>query len=158
MPVIKEMKRLSNRSYFFDQGIHFECRRCGACCTGDPGIVYVEKDEAMRIAKYLCMEFSFFSGAYLYPLRAGYGIREHSDGRCFFYDSGCAIYPVRPHQCRTYPFWFENLRSIKEWKRVCKACPGIGNGNLYSKEKILRIIHSTIKAEVKSYRAENGDD
>jgi Fe-S-cluster containining protein len=144
------MKKLSDRPYFFDQGIYFECRRCGACCTGDPGIVYADKDEAMRIAKYLYMEFSFFADTYLYPLRAGYGIREHPDGRCFFYDSGCVIYPVRPHQCRTYPFWFENLRSVKKWKPVCKACQGIGNGAFYSKEKILKIIHATMKAAVKS--------
>jgi Fe-S-cluster containining protein len=152
------MKKLSNRSYFFDRGIYFECRRCGACCTGDPGIVYADKEEAMRIAEYLCMGFSFFADMYLYPLRAGYGIKEHSDGWCFFYDNGCTIYPVRPNQCRTYPFWFENLRSVKKWQRACNACPGIGNGALYSKEKILKIIHGTMKAAVESYRADNEDD
>ena len=144
------MKRLSNRPYFFDRGIQFECRQCGGCCTGDPGIVYADKDEALHIAEYLCMPFSIFADTYLYPLRDAYGIREHSDGRCFFYDNGCTIYPVRPHQCRTYPFWFENLRSIKKWKRVCEACPGIGSGDLYSKEKILKIIHLTMKSALKS--------
>jgi Fe-S-cluster containining protein len=144
------MKKISNRSYFFDRGIYFECRRCGACCTGDPGIVYADKDEALHIAEYLCMPFPIFADTYLYPLRDAYGIREHSDGRCFFYDNGCTIYPVRPHQCRTYPFWFENLRSIKKWKRVCEACPGIGSGDLYSKEKILKIIHLTMKSALKS--------
>jgi Fe-S-cluster containining protein len=145
------MKRLSDRSYFFEQGIHFECLRCGACCTGDPGIVYADKNEALRIAEYLSIEFSLFAEAYLYPIREGYGIREHSDGRCFFYDNGCTVYPVRPRQCRTYPFWFENLRSVKNWKRISEACPGIGRGALYSKEKILRIVHSAMKAEVESY-------
>jgi Fe-S-cluster containining protein len=144
------MKKISNRPYFFDGGIHFECRRCGECCTGDPGIVYADKNEALHIAEYLCMLFSSFADRYLYPLRDAYGIREHSDGRCFFYDNGCTIYPVRPHQCRTYPFWFENLRSIKNWKRVCETCPGIGSGDLYSKEKILKIIHLTMKNALKS--------
>ena len=151
------MKKLSNRSYFFDRGIHFECRQCGACCTGDPGIVYADKNEARHIAEYLGMAFSFFADTYLYPIRAGYGIREHPDGRCFFYDNGCTIYPVRPHQCRTYPFWFENLRSVKKWQRVSKACPGIGGRVLYPKEKILKIIHSTMKAAVKSYAADDED-
>jgi Fe-S-cluster containining protein len=153
--VIRKMKSLSNRPYFFDRGIHFECRRCGACCTGDPGIVYADKNEAMRIAEYFCIEFSFFADTYLYPLRAGYGVREYSDGRCYFYDSGCTIYPVRPHQCRTYPFWFENLRSIKKWKRMSETCPGIGCGTLYSKEKILKIVHSSMKAAVESYLTDN---
>ena len=151
------MKRLSNRPYFFDRGIHFECRRCGACCIGDPGIVYADKNEAIHIAEYLGMAASFFTDTYLYPIRAGYGIREHPDGRCFFYNNGCTIYPVRPHQCRTYPFWFENLRSVKKWQRVSEACPGIGGGVLYSKEKILKIIHSTMKAAVKSYAADDED-
>jgi uncharacterized protein len=151
------MKRLSNRPYFFDQGIQFECRRCGGCCTGDPGIVYADKNEAARMAEYLCITFSVFAGTYLYPIRAGYGVKEHSDGRCFFYDDGCIIYPVRPHQCRTYPFWFENLRSVKKWKRVSKACPGIGSGALYSKEKILKIIHSTMKVTFASHLMDNDD-
>jgi Fe-S-cluster containining protein len=151
------VKRLSNRPYFFDRGIQFECRRCGGCCTGDPGTVYADKNEAMRIAEYLCIPFSSFAESHLYRIRAGYGVREHSDGRCFFYDGGCTIYPVRPHQCRAYPFWFENLRSVKKWKRVSEECPGIGSGALYSKEKILKIIHSTMKATVESYAAEDED-
>lgn len=39
------MNRLDQRSNFFDAGIRFECRRCGACCTGDPGIVRVNERE-----------------------------------------------------------------------------------------------------------------
>jgi uncharacterized protein len=149
------MGRLYDRSYFFDQGIHFECQQCGACCTGDPGIVYVDTDEVIRIAEYLSEDISFLIDTYLLPLRAGYTIKEHSDGRCFFYHNGCIIYPVRPNQCKTYPFWFENLRSNKKWKRVKRECPGIGCGPLYPKEKILEIIQSTMDAVVKSYLTGN---
>jgi Fe-S-cluster containining protein len=149
------MKKLYNRSYFFDQGIHFECQRCGACCIGDPGIVYVGIDEVTRIAEYLSDEIFSVADKYLFPLRAGYRIREHSDGRCYFYDNGCTIYPVRPHQCKTYPFWFENLRSSKKWKRVLRECPGIGCGPLYPKEKILEIVQSTMDAVVESYLKDN---
>ena len=145
------MERLHNRSYFFDQGIHFECQQCGACCTGDPGIIYVDTDEVPRIAEYLCVGVSLFIEKYLYPFRAGYSIKERSDGRCFFYDDGCTIYSVRPYQCKTYPFWFENLRSVKKWRRLSKECPGIGCGPLYSKEKILKIVQSTMGVVVKSY-------
>jgi uncharacterized protein len=142
------MKRLFNRSYFFDQGIHFECQQCGVCCTGDPGIIYVGKDELARISEYLSVQVSFFIEKYLYPIKNGYSIREHADGRCFFYENGCTIYPVRPNQCKTYPFWFENLRSAKKWKRICKECPGIGCGPLYSKEQILELVHSNMDAVV----------
>jgi Fe-S-cluster containining protein len=149
------MERLYDRSYFFDQGIHFECQRCGTCCTGDPGIVYVDSDEVTIIAEYLSKDISFFTEKYLLPFRAGYSIKEHSDGRCFFYNNGCIIYPVRPSQCKTYPFWFENLRSKKKWKRVLKECPGIGCGPLYPKEKILEIIQLTMDTVVKSYLAKD---
>ena len=149
--MLHKMERLYNRSYFFDQGIHFECQQCGACCTGDPGIIYVDTDEVPRIAEYLSVEISLFIEKYLYPFRAGYSIKERSDGRCFFYDDGCTIYPVRPYQCKTYPFWFENLRSVKKWRRLSKECPGIGCGPLYSKEKILEIVQSTMDAVVKSF-------
>jgi Fe-S-cluster containining protein len=149
------MERSYNRSYFFDQGIHFECQRCGACCTGDPGIIYVDIDEVTRIAEYLSDGIPSFTDKYLFPLRAGYSIKEHSDGRCFFYNNGCTIYPVRPHQCKTYPFWFENLRSNKKWKRVLRECPGIGSGPLYPREKILEIVQSTMDAVVKSYLGDN---
>ncbi len=47
------MNRLDQRSYFFDAGIRFECRRCGACCTGDPGVVRVNEQEIAEIAAYL---------------------------------------------------------------------------------------------------------
>jgi len=143
------MKRLYNRSYFFDQGIHFECQQCGVCCTGDPGIIYIGKDELTRIAEYLCVQVPFFIENYLYPIKTGYSIKEHADGRCFFYENGCTIYPVRPHQCKTFPFWFENLRSAKKWKRISKECPGIGCGPLYSKEQILEIVQSNIDIVVK---------
>ena len=149
------MQRLYNRSYFFDQGIRFECQQCGACCTGDPGIVYIDTDEVKRIAEYLRDGIPSFVDKYLFPLRAGYSIKEHSDGRCFFYNNGCTIYPVRPHQCKTYPFWFENLRSDKKWKRVTRECLGIGCGPLYPKEEILEIVQSTMNAVIRSYLVDN---
>jgi Fe-S-cluster containining protein len=134
---------IRHRSYFFDPGILFECRQCGACCTGDPGIVHVYHDEVESIARYLSEGVLSFIEKYLYTIKGEYGIKEHADGQCYFYQDGCTIYPVRPGQCRTFPFWFENLRSWKKWRQVSKACPGIGSGKLYSKEQILKIINST---------------
>jgi Fe-S-cluster containining protein len=110
---------------------------------GDPGIVHVYHDEVESIARYLSVEVLSFIEKYLYPIKGGYGIKEHTDGQCYFYQDGCTIYPVRPGQCRTFPFWFENLRSWKKWQQVAKACPGLGSGKFYSKEQILKIINST---------------
>ena len=131
---------LRDRRYFFDDGIRFSCRRCGNCCTGDPGTVYVDSEKAAEVADYLALPFSAFKTKYLYPFRDGFSIREDSDGRCLFYRDGCLIYPVRPLQCQTFPFWFSTLRSHEKWLRVAAQCPGIGQGRLYTKEKILEII------------------
>ena len=78
---------------------------------------------------------------YLASHGGGPRISEHPDGRCVFYgDDGCAVYAVRPRQCRTFPFWVRNLRSAERWGRVAAACPGIGAGRRYSKERILEIL------------------
>ena len=137
-----------NRSYFFDQGLRFECQRCGNCCTGEPGFIFVDKHEAVKIAQYVSQDLSSFIDEYLYLFRTGYSIKEHDDGRCLFYREGCAIYPVRPMQCRTFPFWFENLRSQKKWRRVTRECPGIDKGPLYSKEQIIENIHISIDSTI----------
>ena len=147
---IIKMKRLSDRSYFFDQGIFFECQRCGACCTGEPGVIYVDKDDVLRIAHYLDLSLTRLKKKYLYPYRDSYSIKEDTDGRCLFYQDGCMVYPVRPGQCSTYPFWFENLRSLKRWRRVSRECAGIGRGSFYSKVEILEILRLNFDAAIKS--------
>ena len=140
---VKCMDTLNKRSYFFDGGLRFECRGCGACCTGDPGTIYVGALEIARIAQFLRVPVSVFKDTYLYPFRDSYSIREDSEGRCFFYEEGCTIYSVRPTQCSTFPFWFHNLRSEKIWQDLAGDCPGVGRGRLYSKEEILEIALST---------------
>ena len=134
------MNPLDQRSYFFDAGIRFGCRRCGACCTGDPGVVRVNQREITDIAAYLGMSVSQVVEAFLYRWKNGHRIREDSDGRCLFFENGCRIYPVRPKQCRTFPFWLSNLRSEARWKTIRSECPGIGSGRLYTKNEILNIL------------------
>ena len=148
------MNKLYHRTYFFDQGVLFECRQCGACCTGEPGIVYVYKNKVERIANYLSVGVPSFIERYLYAFKEDYSVREYADGRCYFYQNECIIYPVRPGQCRTFPFWFENLRSPKKWRQVSKACQGIGRGKHYSREQILEILHSTFADHIRNLIAE----
>jgi hypothetical protein len=52
---------------------------------------------------------------------------------------GCSIYPVRPNQCRTWPFWSYNLASPNDWNMAGVKCPGINRGGLYSFEEIERL-------------------
>ena len=78
----------------------------------------------------------------MYTRRAGGGLslREKANGDCVFYDrqKGCTIYPVRPRQCRTWPFWESNVVTPEAWRRTCEVCPGSGQGDLIPAEEITR--------------------
>ena len=69
-------------------------------------------------------------------------LKEKANGDCVFYDrqAGCTIYPVRPRQCRTWPFWESNVVTPEAWQKTCVVCPGTGQGELISEEEITRRI------------------
>jgi Fe-S-cluster containining protein len=65
---------------------------------------------------------------------------------CVFLDRGsgkatCSLYEARPSQCRTWPFWSENLTSEAAWQQAKNEtpCPGMDTGKLISANEI-RII------------------
>ena len=131
--------------YFFDQGLSFECQGCGVCCTGAPGTIYVAQEEIGAIAKHLGLGVSDFIARYLYPYKDSFSIGEDVRGNCLLFHEGCRVYPVRPFQCRAFPFWFSNVRSESRWKKIARQCPGIGRGRRYSKEEIIVIARKTMK-------------
>ena len=139
------INELRNRPYFFDNGLKFECQNCGSCCNGAPGSIYVTSEEIEMISDFLELDKEIVIERCLYPYRDSFSIRECEDGRCLFYEAGCAIYHVRPVQCRTYPFWISILRSEKTWNDASKKCPGIGKGRFYSKEEIFKGIEASLK-------------
>jgi Fe-S-cluster containining protein len=51
----------------------------------------------------------------------------------------CIIYPVRPGQCRTWPFWSDNLTNPNAWNKAAQKCPGINQGRLYTCDEIEKI-------------------
>jgi hypothetical protein len=138
------MAQWQDRSYFFDEGLQFTCRQCGACCTGAPGTIYVAADEIQLIAKALNLSVTSFTADYLSPYKDSYTIREDHEGRCLFYNEGCAIYRYRPVQCRAFPFWFDNVRSKKRWQEIVGQCPGIGQGRHFTKAEIITLALKTI--------------
>ena len=133
------------RPYFFDRGIRFQCQRCGQCCTGSPGTIFVTRSEARAIARYRDTDPVTFENQCLYPYKSAFSIKEHRDGRCLFFNSDCTIYPMRPNQCRTFPFWFSNLRSKRSWQKIAAACPGIGQGPLFTRRQILVLARTTLQ-------------
>jgi hypothetical protein len=72
--------------------------------------------------------------------RKNFDSAEIRNNRCGVNGSkGCAIYDVRPTQCRTWPFWPSNLRSPDDWNRAAQKCPGINKGKLYTFDEIEKI-------------------
>jgi Fe-S-cluster containining protein len=112
------------------------------CCTGEPGYVWVNAEELAAIARHRDEPVEQVRA--LYTRTAGFRrtLREKADGDCIFYDraKGCTIYPVRPRQCRTWPFWESNVATPEAWEHTCTICPGSGQGELIPAEEITRRI------------------
>lgn len=125
---------------WYKDGLRFQCTRCGNCCTGPPGFVWVNDEELAAIAECRGETVERAAALYTYLVAPGRTLREKANHDCIFYDrnQGCTIYPVRPRQCRTWPFWESNLVTAEAWHGTCKICPGAGKGELIPAEEITR--------------------
>ncbi len=123
------------RSCWYDDGLEFSCTQCGHCCTVE-GYVWVDGKEVGRIASHLGLSETEFGKKYLRRVKRRLSLTEKPNKECIFWNDGCQIYPVRPTQCRTFPFWRENLTSIEAWEEGTEECPGSGSGRHYSREEI----------------------
>ena len=123
---------------WFQDGLAFTCTRCGACCTGAPGHVWVNEDEIARIAEYRGETIEQFSMRFLRQVGNRLSLIEKPGGDCIFWakDQGCTVYPARPAQCRTWPFWPENIETPEAWEGVTQVCPGSGKGQVFSVDEI----------------------
>ena len=128
---------------FYYRGLRFECQQCHNCCRGaQAGGVYPSRPETQRIADWLKISLHAFRSRYMVrELDGAPSLRIRANGDCIFWDEGCTIYPVRPRQCRTFPFWPENLESRETWESVRQTCHGAGRGKLYRLEDIRAILH-----------------
>jgi Fe-S-cluster containining protein len=122
------------------QALHFECTRCGACCTGGPNeYVFLEPDEAQALADELGLSLASFHRRYLaYTEEGDLVLLMRDDGACSLLtaDGTCSAYRARPVQCRTYPFWPEVVQTAKAWRREAQRCEGIDRGPRIPLERI----------------------
>ena len=124
---------------WYESGLRFECTQCGACCSGEPGFVWVTGDEVLAMAEAMQMEVEAFRDKFVRRVGGRYSLVEYPDGDCIFLDPqtrGCMVYQARPTQCRTWPFWSSNLKTQRDWEDTCRVCPGAGAGKLYTIEQI----------------------
>jgi len=125
---------------FYSDGLKFECEGCGGCCKthGDYAYVYLGDNDISNACELLKLKRIDFLNEYCATDDYGNIHLTMILGNCNFLESNnrCKIYDARPTQCKTWPFWRENL-TREEWEVVIKQnCPGIGKGKIHSKEEI----------------------
>lgn len=127
------------RSPWYRDGLRFECTRCGNCCSGFPGTVTVDDAEVAALAAYVELTIEEFRRRHTRIMPDGTeSLREKPNWDCVFWSPrhGCLVYPARPTQCRTWPFWRSNVVSRADWDEQAQHCPGMSHGRLYTIEEI----------------------
>jgi len=105
------------------------CESCpGYCCHGESGNIWVNHEDILRMCRLLQTNPIDFIPQYFNRINNRLSIKERVGEyglECVFFDSPqrcCSIYTVRPHQCRTFPFW-EHFKRHKD--ELIRECPGI---------------------------------
>lgn len=131
---------------WYENGLRFRCTACGNCCRnhGEYSYVYLAPKDVSAIARHLKLAPRTFLQRYC-KAEDGWVLLKMDEPACPFLqaDNRCAIYPVRPKQCATWPFWTENLAE-KTWKGPIKDdCPGLDQGELHSRAEVERLARET---------------
>jgi Fe-S-cluster containining protein len=126
---------------FYAKGLRFACSKCSSCCRGGPGYVFLSKSDLGRLLAFLGLDFPTFFQKYATLVDTGEGLSlslaERRNYDCVFWaERGCSVYEARPVQCSTYPFWASILATAEDWKAEGARCPGIGMGELHTRDSI----------------------
>ena len=134
--------------------LRFECTGCGGCCTGRGNArveyyVAIASAEQRRIRKYLGISLAWFKRRYLMRFEDGEESLRWEGDRCVFLDGEkrCRIYPVRPVQCRTYPFWPELVESRFAWRAEARRCEGINRGEIVPVARMRQALREQRRAD-----------
>ena len=126
-----------------EKGIRFECQGSGNCCVsrGNYGFVYLSKKDIKKLSDEFKITEKNFVKNYCQKTDGFIHLKElkKNNGNCIFLkDNKCTVYKSRPIQCRTWPFWPENMNT-KTWNNdIAKNCPGVGKGKVKTKKEILK--------------------
>ncbi len=136
-----------------EKGIRFQCQGSGNCCVsrGSYGYVYLSNVDIKKLAKNLNLTKKNFLKDFCDKTDGYIHLKElkKNKGDCIFLiNKRCRVYKSRPIQCRTWPFWPENMDTKKWNDEISKNCPGIGKGKIISKEKILKQLKTDYENEI----------
>ena len=80
------------------------CIKCRRCCIGE-GVVFISAEEVRNICKFLGIQKEKFVKKYCSFYKGRLILKSKPNKECIFLkEEGCQIYPVRPSQCRDFPF------------------------------------------------------
>ena len=125
-------------STFWKHGLRFECQGSGRCCTsrGHYGFVYVSLEDRRRLARHLNLSTSVFTRKYCEKTEGHVHLKDPELDCGFLEGTRCGVYEARPTQCRTWPFWPENMNARTWDSEVAPFCPGVGKGPLFTAQEI----------------------
>ena len=110
------------------------------------GLVYVHPEEIELMAKHLGMDVRDFWLKFevQYDPSSQQPVLEAKNNLgCPLLngDLGCRVHPVKPAQCRSFPFWPDLIDDAQAWAVASEDCPGMDaeDGRLYSAEEIRTI-------------------
>ena len=134
---------------WYAEGLRFECTGCGDCCGGVPGAVWLNDAELARLADALGLSEEQFTARHVRQLADRRSLRERANGDCILLDTesrSCTVYQARPTQCRSWPFWPQNVAPPAAWQKTCELCPGAGQGPNYRFADIDDQLVATVQA------------
>lgn len=128
------------KSNIINKKIRFECQGSSNCCISREsyGYVYLSKKDILRLSKFKNLKSNIFLNLFCEQTNGFTHLKEkNKNGKCLFLNKKkCSVYSARPTQCRTWPFWSENMNA-KTWDQdISKFCPGVGKGKIISPKKI----------------------
>jgi len=138
------MSVIGRKQPWYFVGLAFECQNCGRCCAGpEEGYVWLDEREIAAIAGFLGMPEARMWEDYVRRVGRRLSLREQKPSHdCVFLSADgqgrrtCIVYPVRPTQCRTWPYWPGNLRRPEDWAVAAARCRGVNRGKLMSFDEI----------------------
>jgi Fe-S-cluster containining protein len=126
----------------YRDGLRFECTGCGACCTsrGENQWVYVTLPERRRLAELLGISTALFTARFC-KKTDGFVHFSNPHGDCqFLRGKQCTVYSARPDQCRSFPWWPENMKREVWERKVRPGCEGIGRGRVHTLAEIQAVL------------------
>ncbi len=133
-------------SCWYAGGLRFECQGSSRCCRArkaEETFVFLDRNDRRRLARHLGLATLAFTRDYCDETEGLHHLRGPGQDCEFLQGGRCSVYEARPRQCRTWPFWRENMVERVWREEVTPFCAGVGQGRRYTREEIDRLVEDS---------------